>query len=423
MYDFKKFLFQTDGESAFLFWLDVERLRLANQTNLWIRKVVIKIFSTYINNDSPFQLGTPSREYLVKLRCRKSAEQVSLNLKQSIKELIICQKEVLQRLRTYWCQRYVSKIEEEGKFVMLGEQPNDKPGQIPRIKTDMLKPAASPYSHQVCLPTIIVDRRQDTVAKTASYVNCHDTSLPHVPEEVQKITRLAHAVSNHSFAKMAHSVHNVPSRLISSSTYNLFSDSSATCSPCPSAYRHRNKLEQKSRINLKPFLCAALRADFVTGNHFLRYLKKVQPNPQAVSYMLFWQSIEIILTQDEMRRWFYAWSQSHVTRKTADGGSNDTDCPYLSYFEPYFIARNLKELCQLFLCPTAMHRVQLPDNMEENLELWVRRGLGQGLLLEAQKYAAQVRYYMNGETIFIVNFLLSILSLETDNSVDGISNA
>ena len=410
MYDFKKSLFQTDGESAILFWLDVERLKLANQGNFWIRKLVNRIFMTYIADGSPFQLGTPSREELAKLH--SDQQQILWNLKQNIRELIVCQKEVLQRLRTYWCQRYVSKAEEVGGFVVLNENPDEQSDDSHHIRIDVIHEKShvsrlkQEFPHELHMPMIIVDRGDSSVAKRASHIKCHnDTSLPHLPEKVKKSTLLANAISNESFSKIAMSMHNVPSGLISGSTFDLFSASTTTSTASHQHKRehkgehkgehkreHKEELKKQSNIfNPEPFLCASLRVDFAAGNHFLRYLKKIQPNPQAINYMLFWQSIEIILTQDEMRRWFFLWSQCHLTRTTVNSSENTIDCPYLSYFEPYFIARDLKELCDLFLCPKSLHRVQLPKNMEEKLEQWIRRGLGQDLLLAAQKYAAEVR--------------------------------
>lgn len=404
MYDFKKLLFQTDGESAFLFWLDVERLKLANQSKLWIRKLVIKIFSTYIVNGSPFQLGTPSRDDLMKLHCDHSGQQGILwNLKQNIRELILCQKEVLECLRTYWSRRYISKVEADGGIIALTEHPDEMPEDSPQLKKEIMPEMGHialikqeefplPHKDQEHMPMIIVARGDGTVAKRASHIKFHhDTSLPHLPDEAQKFTKLAHAVSNESFSKMALSMHNVPSGLISNSTYDLFSV--ATTTPSSSQQHIKEDYEEpRKSFNLDPFLCASLRVDFTAGNHFLCYLKKIEPNPQAVNYMLFWQSIEIILTQDEMRRWFSLWSRCHLTRKAVSGSENTTDCPYLSHFEPYSIARDLKELCHLFLCPKSLHRVQLPKVIEEKLEQCVRRGLGQGFLLAAQKYAAKVRY-------------------------------
>ena len=387
MYKFKRLLFQTDGESALLFWLDVERLRLANQSNLWIHTLVIKIFTTYIADGSPFQLGTPSREDLVKLKYGSSDEKKMLwNLKRSIKELIICQKEVLQRLRTYWCQRYISKLEEDSEVVVPTEHSDRKEGEVTHMELVTLD--GVPHRQQlVHMPMTIAKRGNHTLAKIVSQIRCHDTNAPHLPEDVQNTTRLAQAISNETFCKMAASMHSVPCGLISSSTYDLFSD---TITSTFDTYQYDEIPEVK--FNLEPFLCASIRADFTTGNHFLRFLKKIQSNSLAVNNLLFWQSVEIILTQDEMRRWFSAWSLCHLTRRAVDNSNSTTGSPYLNYFEPYSIARSLNDLCHLFLSPKALHRVQLPKDMEEKLKEWITRGLGQGLLLEAQKYAAQVRY-------------------------------
>jgi hypothetical protein len=191
---------------------------------------------------------------------------------------------------------------------------------------------------------------------------------------------VTNAVSNDAIAKSTILAHSEPNNLLSSSTYSLYSQS-----PSPPA----DEIVQEKRDSppLEPFLRAALRADFTAGNPFMRYLKESKANPAIISYLLFWQSVENILTQDEMRRWYNAW-KNITDEKEEDEASLS---PYLSYFEPYLVAKNLKELCMYFLQSKSLHRVELPQNVVEGLVLLLPKGLGQGLLLAAQEQVVKVK--------------------------------
>ena len=128
---------------------------------------------------------------------------------------------------------------------------------------------------------------------------------------------------------------------------------------------------------LYPLLCASIRADFVAGNPFLRYLSTFSRLGQ--DYMLFWWSVELIITQDEMKKWY---------RSRISAG----DCPYLTSFEVQPVAQSLADLLQLFIENGAKHLVDLPQPLMCSLGTRLRKGLGHNLLLNAQEYVADVSW-------------------------------
>lgn len=217
--------------------------------------------------------------------------------------------------------------------------------------------------------------------RRASHIKISPSEIPYLFSGEKNV--VTQAVSNDTLAKASILSCSEPNTLLSSSTYNLFSKSSSSLLQAELSH------EKSDSVLLEPFLRATIRADFTAGNPFLRYLKECRPaNPMAVSYLLFWQSVENILTQDEMRRWYNVWR--NVKEEKVKDEEDGRPSPYLSYFEPYLVAKNLQELCMFFLQSRSVHRVELPQDMAEGLSLLLPKGLGQGLLLAAQEYAIKV---------------------------------
>lgn len=241
-------------------------------------------------------------------------------------------------------------------------------------------------------------------AKKASHIK---TSTSKTSCLLEKST-LPQALSIDTLARSTILSRGEPKDLVSSSMYNLFSGSGSSSSLL--------RLDLCQEVDdddhhLRPYLYAAVRADFTAGNPFLKYLKGTRPNPKAANYLLFWQSVENILTQDEMRRWYTSWcSSEHL---------GDKPTPYLSYFEPCFVAKNLQELCLFFLQPKSLHRISLPKDIEEGLQLLLCRGLGQGLLLAAQEHAGKVCRTLYSSCRKLLQFLSSLL--EPDWAMEGVS--
>ncbi len=379
MYNFKKFLFQTEGECACLFWMDVERLKWNSQSHTQSRKLIIRINEMYVSDNAPFQLQQAYRECLTSMDTSGSCSPLqkwSMSYKQQIKELVKCQEQVIQCLRNYWCKRYVTRIEEE-RVKSGGRRKKFKFSQlsVSMDKETVKKPEG--------FPAVVINKESgmDTVTKKASHIKLSNSHTKLVQLSNERRNVLTHAVSNDSIAKIAILSRNTPTILLSSSTCSLFS------APTTPGVRHSLNSEKRRDIYLEPYLTASLRADFVAGNSFLKYLKRSSPNPRAVNFLLFWQSVENILMQDEMKRWFTA-----SCTDLEETSSSDKDSPYLSYFETYFVAKDLQELCLFFLQPKAIHRILLPAGVEEELGMLLPKGLGHGLLLATQDYAKNVSY-------------------------------
>ena len=446
-----------------------------HQSYFYTRKLIIRIGNTYIADGSPLRLPDTLKEKLTSVE-KMDEPQNRWNTKQQVKELVQCQSQAMETLREYWSQKYVLKLEEDGKLMEkdasdedlleyseIGSQDSEeavllRPSSrnhpllagrqtrktVEDVRGDQQKKESVSYrlsrsppsmtfrpptaerqtrksaenvkgsqqkkestSHMGYLPisrslTIEKAAKGDTSelksttehlpavvssdslstedgTKKASHIKISTSKIPLLFTGEKKL--VANATSNDTFANNTMNTIMEPDDLISSSMYSLLSESSS------SLLRFDLREEISDSVHLEPFLCAALRADFTTGNPFLRFLKVVKRSADAVNYMLFWQSVENILTQDEMRRWYTSWCVQNLENE------DDKPSPYLSYFEPYVVAKNLQELCLFFLQPKSLHKVRLPEDMEQQLGLLLPRGLGQGLLLAAQEYAAQVSGY------------------------------
>jgi len=346
MYDFKKFLFQTEGESALYFWLDVERLKLSSQSSIWNRKLILEIIDTYIVDQSLFKLSTPSRENLIKLyKSSRGRVRIPWNTKQITKELVFCQKEVLERLCNYWCRRFIHSLSVSKLPTWVESSSTEKLGYpVPKGKV-------------VPLPSIVLSRGEGTLPRQLSNVYCHESSLTHAPEPTEKHCSFAHNANHATFARTVCEPH-VPVGILPQTVEQSIQESIII--PFLSIL---DKPINEGPFNLEPFLNASLRADFAAGNHFFRYLKKTQSTLQYANYLLFWQSIELLGIKGEMKSWYSRWS-----RQQKQCGHTNPECPYIYYYEPHLIAKDFMELCRLFLSPEGLHRIKLPRMMQGTLE-------------------------------------------------------
>ena len=395
MYDFKKYLFQTEGESCYLFWMDVERLKNSKKSYQWIRKLILRINRHYIADGGKFQLKSAFRDELATMQ-KIDEPQERWSTMQQIKYLMKCQEEVLVKLRTYWSKRYAIIIEEEvakGVRMMFprtctakteDEQDRESDDSTSRAKDKQVgksdgtsrperKRQTSGSTH---FPPLVASESDYETEMKRSHIKLQMSRVPPLISNKHRGS-ITQAVSNESIAQMSIlSSKSTADFLISHSTFSLFSSTSSTFD---------YPLEDFDNVQLEPYLCASLRADFTAGNPFLKFLKFFKNDIQAFNYMLFWQSVENILTQDEMKRWFNGWTLRNFGEEAADKTS-----PYLSYFEPYFLAKDLQQLCHFFLQPKALHKVSLPTRMVNELMSLLPRGLGRGLLLTAQDHASKV---------------------------------
>ena len=356
MHQFRRFLFHSEGESACLFWLDVERLK--HTRDPWIaEKLVLRIQELYLRDGSHFSLSDELKEKVLLLYCREG----NLLPSKRAGNLAGAQSIVLHSLKSYWCKRYVLHLNTPSACSKLS----------PTVSTiAQSEEICRKHATTLHLPRIITDEGNsgaDAQVKQISHIKLNSCTLP----VISSGTSLSGGASSKRFHQSFESGNKKgpPSLLITPSTQALFPQCTA------STYQHSSQ-----RLHhLHSFLYASLRADFIAGNPLLRHFVSLQSEGRrALNHLLFWQSVENILTQDEMKRWY-------KRNKCAE-----STCPYLSYFEIYPVALNLQELLNLFIREMAHHKINLPEQVRKGLSILLPRGLGQSLLLSAQDYVAEV---------------------------------
>lgn len=361
MYEFRRFLFQTEGEAACLFWLDVERLK-HTQDPLIAEKLISRIQQLYLRDGSHFSLSDELKETVLFLY---SSEYQQFPSKR-VNNLLGAQNIILHNLKSYWCKRYalhLNKCSTRSRSEVRHTISNIAQSTgICRRHTDSLH-----------LPQIVTDSGNssaDTQAKQLSHSNLNNCTLPVINSSglLQNTTKTASFVSSYESRKMKG-----PSLLITPSTQALFQQSvTSTSQPLQCSSRSRPP-------HLQPYLCGSLRSDFIASNPLLRHFASLRSEGlKALHHLLFWQSVESILTQEEMKRWY----RNH--------NCTENTCPYLTYFEVYPIAANLQELLRLFIRERAPHKVDLPREVRQQLCLLLPKGLGHSLLISAQDHAAGV---------------------------------
>ena len=394
MHHFRRFLFHTDGEFGCMFWVDVERLK--QTTDKWIlRRQVNRISELYLHDIAQFALSEDIRAKLLLLSEEGSHEKRHKQKasKELIETLLLGQELVIRRLKDYWCPRYKLHLEDrsrpqESDHHLLQSDVNSsqwyKTGAriLSISELDKLKRR---HKSQIYLPRIISDKGKDGIdvrPKRMSQVKTSSCKLPQLNVGPGRST-INNVTESISVGSGGDDICNLDENmralqlLLTPSTLTLFPKSTE-----PTAKRCKDPSSKMVRMaRFTPYLTASLRADFISGNPFLRHLKTVMFNSKAVSYLLFWQSVECILTQDEAKRWYH-----HFNRD-----SSDQVCPYLSFSEPYPVASDLKELLHMFVKDGAPHKIDLEQEIRKELCALLPKGLGQSMILFAQEKATQVR--------------------------------
>ena len=361
MYEFRRFLFQTEGEAACLFWLDVERLK-HTQDPLIAEKLISRIQQLYLRDGCHFSLSDELKETVLFLYSSENQQFPS----KRVSNLLGAQNIILHNLKSYWCKRYALHLNKCSTRSRSEVRPTisniAQSTGICRRHTDSLH-----------LPQIVTDSDNssaDTQPKQLSHSNLNNCTLPVINSSglLQNTTKTASFVSSYESRKMKG-----PSLLITPSTQALFQQSvTSTSQPLQCSSRSRPP-------HLQPYLCGSLRSDFIASNPLLRHFASLRSEGlKALHHLLFWQSVESILTQEEMKRWY----RNH--------NCTENTCPYLTYFEVYPIAANLQELLHLFIRERAPHKVDLPREVRQQLCLLLPKGLGHSLLISAQDHAAGV---------------------------------
>lgn len=359
---FRNFLFGGEGESACLFWLDVERLSHLDKARA--RPLMTKINHLYLKEDSPFSLSSELKEQIL-FASKLGEGKTGLPLAARVKALLQAQRIVLGKLAFYWCKQYLLHLTETQS-----------------VHVDLLKTTSTikfcrrdgtTNSSLMQLPRITRDETSTNTKKSARklpQVAIGSCKLPHIPTgSCSLISNVCTGVSGVGQLLDGRCARNSLQLAITQSTQELFPQSVrlSTESLLGSAQHSQS---------LYPYLYAALRSDFLAGNPFLRHLSSVeQATQKAINHLLFWQSVELIFTRDEMRR--------HV--------SSSSHCILITHTEGYPTANNLKQLLYLFIRDRALHQLDLPTPVRRELVALLAKGLGHNLLISVQEHVAEVR--------------------------------
>ena len=340
--------------------------------------IIRRIHDIYLRDGAPFCLSDDIRRELLTHYCSTNRDNPAINphvshhssneyltFSKQIKALHDAQELVLENLRRYWCQKYMIHLQRS-------LQPQRTISRVVNSDSTIRKQS----SIVVSLPHIIKDEGQ---------TNDHQKSQrqPHIKLAPCKLPCISSKQSfkkksSLTFGRSEERVNLNP--LFTASTSNLFS-----CSTSPSSHLCNAPRElKKDYFHLHPFLNASLRADSLAGNPLVVHFTRNHRSKVALNYLLFWQSVEVMFIQDEMRRWY----QSRKGRSRRH--SKVKQCRYIGYLEFYPVASSPKELVKLFLREGAQCRIELPAQIREELILLLPKGLGHSLLMSVQEYAAEV---------------------------------
>ena len=353
MHQFRKFLFSTEGESSCQFWLDVERLKHLGDHSV-TSKLLLRIQLLYLTDGAPFSLNDELKEMVLHVY-HPSRDSPAIK---RVDTLIKMQSIVLRDLQSYWCKKYVLHLQED-----------QQPTPLAKTMSSIFQDDRNLAKYRDCLshlPRIITDEgnaNADKEARSVSQVTLNTYKLPHINKSGSVLTSSGKTDKLLEKRQKGDPV----GLMITASTKDLF----------PRSIREPPQTTQPGDCRFHPFLSATIRSDSMAGNPFLRYLVQ-RGTGEVLGYLLFWQSVENILTEDEMRRWY----RRHMRKDT---------CPYFNSFEVYPIATNLKELLHLFVREKASYQIDLPSHVRNELVLLLPKGLGQHLLVSAQEYTAQVK--------------------------------
>ena len=341
---FLLFLQGSIGELYCLFWLDVERLNSAQSSDKQ-RQLIAKIKQLYLVNGAPFQFESTLRKEILFSTCE------AISMDDEIAVLKSAQCRVMESLKKYWLEQYLARMQrkeiedEESSSDEEEEQEKDIQSRVLVDRGDDIGDVQAPHkklkSFLESQPVYITSRRQD-----------HKRQLTVRP-------------------------------LITSSTHNLF----ALSDTMNGASGETSFRSQK----LIPFMQASIRSNFAAGNPILDYFHETHSvdnsdNENASNLLLLWQSIESLLTRDEMKRWYNFVKSSNSM----------PNCPYLSLFQNHPLAYDLDSLLEMYIDDNSEYYVDLPCEVQSQLHILLPKGLGKGLLLETQEYVCKVKDMIDG---------------------------
>ena len=331
MQAFLKFLKGSPGKVACLFWMDVERMKIAAFKNKK-KQLLSRLKSLYIISNAPMTLEGGVREEITANNGHMSS------LDEEIESWTKSQELVVSSLRRYWLKTFHS--------------------QHPQYS-----------SRQLHLPAVLRVR-------LTGVDNCDDAQDNELDNISLHTRDFNPSIKTSCWTDSSHVQPSLCIQLLpTDSTCQLFkrgtSKSLASCyQPIGSRWRWSNQ------GTLVPYLKAALRCNMAAGSPITRYFKKTQPNPDATALLQFWQSVENIFTMEMM------------------GNSNSAQpCHlYLALLKSRPLATDLQTLTDLFIAPNAPFKIDIPQELLKELEHLLPKGLGDDLLLVSQDLVRDVSW-------------------------------
>lgn len=326
--EFLKFLKGSPGEIACLFWMDVERMKIAalKQTK---RELLLRLKSLYVISSAPMTLEGGMREDII------AGSRHMTNLDEEIQSWTTSQESVIDSLRHYWLKAFHS------------QHPWYSYQQLPAVQS--------------------ASRTEVTDNCNGSQDNEMKDALLHKQDSYSCIKNLPRTNSNR--VELSPCIQMFPTQSTCQLFKKITSKSKASC------YQRIGSRWQCPKHNtLVPYLEAALCCNMAAGCLITDYFKKTQPNATAVCLLQFWQSVETIFTMEKMR-----------------DPCNVQPChPYLVLLDSRPLATDLQTLTDLFIASTAPFHVDIPHELLKELEYLLPKGLGDDLLLKSQELASDV---------------------------------
>ena len=331
---FLLFLKGSFGEAYCLYWLDIERLKHSSHFGQQ-KELVERIKRLYLRNGAPFEFDPSIRKtiYFTSCEARSIPEEISI--------FTDSQSQVVPMIKQYWFHNYIRQAVKHDRMTSSDDScDNEEEGE------------------QSGSGGVIVDEG-------------NDKDHQHDGKEVVTIERKPMFVAPEDHKDIIDKPLLKAEPLLPSST--LFDST-----------KESFVSEIEPQI-VTSFMQACIRCNFAAGNPILTFFNETLQNREKLvddpaNLMLFWLSVELLLTKDEMRRWHNAVKSPQF----------ESDCPYFSLFHEYPLATELDTLLELFIDDNSEFFVKLPKAIQSQLHLLIPKGLGKGLLLETQEYVCKV---------------------------------
>ena len=331
---FLLFLRGSFGEAYCLYWLDIERLKHSSHFGHQ-KELVERIKRLYLRNGAPFEFDPSIRKtiYFTSCEARSIPEEISI--------FTNSQSQVVPMIKQYWFHNYIRQAVKHDRMTSSDDS-SDCEGDGEQCSAGVIVDEGNDKDHQLGNEVMTIEREPMFLAPE----NHNDI----IDQPLLKAETL------------------FPSSALFDSTKELFVS------------------EIEPQI-VTSFMQACIRCNFAAGNPILTFFNETLQNREKLvddpaNLMLFWLSVELLLTKDEMRRWYNSVKSPQF----------ESDCPYFSLFHEYPLATELDSLLELFIDDNSEFFVRLPKAIQSQLHLLIPKGLGKGLLLEAQEYVCKVQY-------------------------------